>query len=259
MSNLSTAQVDTVEFEWIPMDTLFIPSSARWHTDALGNHYFNKNDVLYKIDSIGAEKFHQSIKSIGKDFEMMNINSMKILLFSKDQQNICFFDNTLTKAEDCIDLIDLEIENAQLITPSNRPHLIWIYDNVNSKLVLANTADSKVVFELTNLKGNFNFEELKNIQEHDSYLHLFTNDKIIVLDRFGSLSSAIEVDDYEKGLIHNNNILLLSEGNLKVYNFNFTNPTLITLPESDVIDFSMNDQFLFLRCSETVHKFQLEF
>lgn len=253
-----TAQSDSINITWIPVDTIEVPSDANWHIDVFGNHYFNEADVLFKYDSSGTEKFHQSIKSTGKDFDLLNINSMKLLLFSREQQNVCFFDNTITRTEDCIELIDLNIENAQFVAPSNRPNLIWIYDNVNSKLMLANTEDSKVNLELTNIKGSFNFNELKGMQESDSYLYLFTDRKVVVLDRFGSLVVPLDASMYDKGIVYNNNVCLLSGNYLTLLNENATHAIVIKLPEMDIIDFAFQDKYLFLRTEKTVHKFRFE-
>ena len=61
-----------------------------WSTDILGNVYITDQKVIEKYDSTGVKKFSQSVKSFGKITEIRPVNTMKLVLFSEDQQILCW-------------------------------------------------------------------------------------------------------------------------------------------------------------------------
>lgn len=253
------AQEDTISVSWKNIDSITISENTGWSMDVLGNHYISDGRVLIKIDSSGAEKYRQSIKSLGNDFESFSINSMKLVLFSKDQQTICYFDNTLTSSEDCIALEQLQVENASLICPSSRPEMLWIYDNVNSTLRLFNIEKKEVQIVLTNTLGTFGLNSIDKLTERNNQLFVFGNNKVIILDLFGSLISTVELGESNLSQIHNGDIFTLKDNCLTIHNLESSNKVSVRLPLKNIKDFHIYNQYIYFRRANTVHKFRVEF
>ena len=84
-----------------------------WNVDNLGNLYVIQNNFISKLDSSGKQTYSQSIKSLGRISEIEPINAMKLVLFSEEQQSICFLDNTLSLNGSCkyFDEFDIKLRS----------------------------------------------------------------------------------------------------------------------------------------------------
>jgi len=105
---LSFGQADLASIRKI-RDFHFPNEILVWNIDNLGNIYAIQNEVIVKFDSTGKQTFSQSIKSLGRISEIEPINSMKIVLFSEEQQNICFLDNTLSLNGNCKNFEEFDV------------------------------------------------------------------------------------------------------------------------------------------------------
>ena len=132
----TSTPIDSLKFEWKKSTVYDLKKDGVWAVDRIGNLYTASNRVINKYDTTGVLKFSQSIKSFGEVEQILPINSMKVVQFSEEQQTLCYLDNTLTQLSDCIDLADRGFVNGALVSYSARLDMVWIYDDVNSKLVL---------------------------------------------------------------------------------------------------------------------------
>jgi hypothetical protein len=174
-----------------------VPKNAtQWNVDVFGNIFFVSGDEIVKCDSVGKQKFVQSIKSIGQVDAIVLINTMKIALFSEEQQVVCFFDNTLTPGDDCVDLNEIELSNVTLVSASVQPDKFWFYDALNSvirKYGLKAGNNFVQGQELINFKGLLGASELIWMKEMDNYLFLYCKDGTLYqVDQFGSLIHQFE-------------------------------------------------------------------
>lgn len=252
---------------WKKVNEVSLDSNEVWAVDQLQNVYLVKGGSVIKFDSSGVQKFQQSIKSFGKLKQIVPVNSMKLMLFSEEQQTICFCDNTLTISEDCIDLVDKEIYNATMIAASSRAGLVWVYDNVNSRLKLISLSnDDSQEQEILNVKGLLGAEEIDQIVEESGKLFLLEKGhKTYEMDFYGSLvnthvSDSVLMIDYDRS---GSDFLF----GLKENSFFFTSTVdpfwdknlQLLLPEENIVEFMIAGNYIYLRTPKIVHKYTLDF
>ncbi|GAB5416410.1 MAG: hypothetical protein Crog4KO_10040 [Crocinitomicaceae bacterium] len=256
---------DTATYSWIAHQKFPLGERDVWSVDKLENVYISDGESIKKYDSTGVLKFQQSIKSFGKVTQLAPVNSMKLIYFSQEQQTLCFLDNTLTATEDCIDLVDYDIYNAEWIATSTRPELLWVYDNVNSTLKLISlTVLGKVNLEIVNLQGVLGLEQVDQIFEAGQYLYVLDTQRgVYQLDFYGGLLKKWEAvgeisiaADEESHLFRLRESDLLTQGLLPGAT---QDQAKFKLPIQEILDFQIEGTHLYFRTSKTVHKYTLHF
>lgn len=227
--------------------------------DNLNNIYYTKGQSLVKVDSVFTPKFKQSIKSLGDSRQLAAVNSMKLVHFSWQQQTLCFFDNTLTQSEDCIDLFELGLNNVTQIASSQRPNRLWVYDEVNSILTLLNTDDVTASVQLVNLSGILEIDSCARIMERNNKLFLLDpTNGIFIFDQFGSLLERVEEKGVKAIEVHKKSLLFLKEKELVAYDLQSGEQFNMDLPVDNVSALTVRDNFFYLRSGQIVHKFRLQ-
>ncbi|MCH2223298.1 MAG: hypothetical protein MK066_00920 [Crocinitomicaceae bacterium] len=249
---------DTLNVQWEEKFSMSVDSSDMWSMDRLENYYLSKSGNITKYDSTGQKLFMQSIKSLGTTSSLDPINSMKLVHFSEEQQTLCYFDNTLTNTDDCIELLDRGVENASLVCISNQPNKIWVLDNVNSSLILLSLDGTLQNQEIKNLRGILNVEGITMMIERNNRLLLLDEGKgIYIFDVYGSLLEFIEGRGIKS--IEGNEAFLfsLSDDYVKMKPWELGVEGMIKLPIEDVQAFTYLNGFFFLRTATNVYKFAL--
>ena len=138
-----------------------------WSIDGQNNLLVVSENNIQKKEIKGERRFNQTFKSLGNIQSISPINAMKIVLFSDVQQSIAIVDNTLSQQGDIIDLSELGFSNVVFICASNRPNLIWVFDQFRSSLNLVDFQKSQILQSIQNVetKGN-SILELKEYQDH---------------------------------------------------------------------------------------------
>lgn len=245
--------VRLIEMSSFPLDSL-----AYWNMDAIGNHFISSKGSISKVDDFGTVKYVQSIKSYGATTELVTINTMKLLHFSQEQQTICFFDNTLTPAENCLELTDFDIMTATLISASSQSDKIWVLDQLNSTLYQLPISGSDPIQQVGNLSGLLNFISVSHIKEAGNKLFLQTSDGIVVLDMYGSLIERYEQANITAFDVNESHFYTLIDSNLEIRDIRTGGLLRIGLPISGVLDLRIVNGALYLRTLENVHKFELQ-
>jgi len=187
--------------KWMAVDTFPLTETSVWAVDLVGNLYLSDMDVLSKYDTSGQKSFSQSFKALGRIADIQAINTMKLLLFSAEQQSFALVDNTLSAANTSYELSDLGFGYVSLMAASAQPNKLWVYDQLNSKLVLLDYGRSGQQQELLNIRGILGASEIKLMFERDQKLYLQDGQhKVYVLDLYGSLLHL--VDDIHGPLMH---------------------------------------------------------
>jgi hypothetical protein len=256
---------DTIAYRWISEHKFKLNASDLWSVDKLENVYISDGESIKKYDSTGVLKFQQSIKSFGKVTQLAPVNSMKLIYFSQEQQTLCFLDNTLTTTDDCIDLADYDIYNAEWIATSTRPELLWVYDNVNSTLKLISLSSlGKVNLEIVNLQGVLGLVSIDQMFEAGQNLYVLDRSSgVYQLDFYGGLLNkwknvgelAIEADE-ESHLFLLRDSDLLTQGLLRGSS---EKHAIFNLPIEGISEFRIKGTHLYFRTSKTVHKYTLHF
>lgn len=256
---------DTVMYKWSAHQKFPLNANDLWSVDKLENVYISDGESIKKYDSTGVLKFQQSIKSFGQVAQLAPVNSMKLISFSQEQQTLCFLDNTLSSTDDCIDLSDYDIYNAEWIATSTRPELLWVYDNVNSTLKLISLSVlGEVNLEIVNLQGLLGIENIDQIFEAGQYLYVVDTQKgIYQLDFYGgllkkwdSLGEVSVAADEESHLFRLREADLLTQGLLPGASQDHVK---FKLPVEKILNFKIIGTHLYFRTSKTVHKYTLHF
>lgn len=150
------------------VETVISPTPIdTWTIDGQNNLLIVSENNIQKKAINGEQKFNQTFKSLGNIQSISPINAMKIVLFSDVQQSIAIVDNTLSQQGDIIDLSELGFSNVVFICASNRPNLIWVFDQFRSSLNLVDFQKSQILQSIQNVetKGN-SILKMKEYQDH---------------------------------------------------------------------------------------------
>lgn len=178
------AQKNEPSMEWKKIQSIPISSEVdAWFTDLQQTLYLVNKDEITKIGN----PFNtvQSIKSWQSIDVIEPINPFKLLLFSASQQQICIADNTLALTGECFPLEALEIANVTAISSSKRPDMFWIYDEVNSTILLYNYLTKTLVQSLYNFKGLLGLKGKITLKENETGLWVISDrNEIVLLDDY---------------------------------------------------------------------------
>jgi hypothetical protein len=239
----------------------FKNSITVWNVDELQNLYLIQGNTLIKFDSSGKQLFSQSIKSIGNVAQIEPINALKIAVFSEEQQSICLFDNTLTLNGECNYLDKFGSLNAKLISRSNRPNLLWIYDQFNSTLLLIDIISNKTIQKVENIKGqlfkNERETEVEKIQEYNNHLYLIdSKETIYEFDQLMTLNR--EIKKHSKKIAFWENQLIEMEGN-KTWITSLINKEIkiYSSPDNKHLDIKIKGKFLYMNTENKILRFAL--
>jgi hypothetical protein len=171
----------------------------------------------------------------------------------------------LSTTEDCIDLVDYNIYNAEWIATSTRPELLWVFDNVNSTLKLISLVSrGEVNLEIINLQGVLGVENIDQIFEAGQNLYVLDREHgVFQLDFYGGLlnkwDSKGEISiaaDQESHLFRLRKSDILAQGLLPGASEEQAN---FALPVDGISEFEIVGKHLYFRTSETVYKYTLHF
>lgn len=241
---------------WKPEGEYAIGKNEVWSTDILGNVYLTDRKVIEKYDSTGIQKFSQSVKSFGKVTEIRPVNTMKLVLFSEDQQILCWMDNTLTLGEECIDLSRFGIGLATHVAASGQPEKLWVVDQLNSKLLLLDLGRSNQSQEVKNLKGILNMSEVREISEVNNELFLLDNNGVIYrFDLYGSLVGKYEYDGVKGYAVRDDALIVLTDSSLLIKHLSDEHSSIISVPIGAVDEFRISGAYFYFRTENKILKY----
>lgn len=256
----TAVETDSIEYIWTEVIKYEIDSEDVWTIDAIGNVFISDGGAINKYDTTGVLKFSQSIKSLGKMQQLMPVNSMKLVHFSEEQQTLCYLDNTLTQIDDCIEMSDRGIINGALVTTSSRSDMVWVYDNLNSKLILLPMEDGQQQGqEIENLAGVIGIESLSQILEKGSQLYVVDEEKgVYIFDLYGSLLEFMPLEGVKFIDVKDDILFVLMDNEIKLIMTKLDDELAIPLPKEDIREFIFSNQHFYLRTSQHVHKFTVQ-
>ncbi len=251
---------DSLNYSWVKKFSFKLDSTSVWNIDRLENHYVSDGKTIDKMDSTGKIRFTQSVRSSGGMSTLEPINTMKLVHFSQEQQTLCFFDNTLSLYQDCIELIDADIINASLICSSSQSDRIWVLDQLNSTLTQLVFSSDIPSVSVENLAGILEVNEVTQILERDERLFLLDSDRgIYQFDIYGSFVDFYSRENIDQFEVVGNSLFLLINNTLVLQSTRSEQSVEIALPVEDVFEFRIANKAIFLRTPQTVHKFELQF
>ena len=250
----SNAQI----FSWKKLNEVPLPLLCEfWEVDGLGNYYFANQQQLEKFNAQGKLLYQTSTKKQGDINQLIYINALKMIVFSEIQQQICTLDNTLTNNGNCLSFENIGLQSVKLIANSNRPNLIWLYDEYNAGLYLFDYVNNKIIQSVTNLTSIVGLRNVKQLIEIESNLYVLdAQGKIIVFDlfmnqKFGFTISGEQLHNGEKS------ISVLENNKLSIYSLMGEVLFSLDLPiETEV--FSVVGNYYYIQNKNKIIKFELK-
>lgn len=238
--------------------TFDIQSEGVWHADLLGNLYIADKDLLMKYDTAGNKQYSQSIKSLGSITSISSINTMRIVLFSEQQQSFTLMDNTLSESNQTYDLSALDFGYVSKMAVSSQPNKFWIYDQSNSRLVFLDLSRTQQQQEIENFRGLLNASEVIWMKEDNNQLYLFdSNDKLYTFDRYGSLLDVVDFPEIKGIEVFKNEIFVLR--NEKLYRYRAEDQSFeeVQMSPTEIQSFQWTNSTFFIRSKNQLLKFGL--
>ncbi len=180
--------------------------------DHHGNIYLINDDNLLKLNDKQDTLYSYSNKLFGEISQLDVTNPLRPLVFYKDQGIITVLDNTLTQQKYVISLNEIGLYQSKCIANSNFDNGIWLYDiDINEIIKIDHL--SNIIYRSGNLSVILNAmnSAVIKLYEKNRKLYAITNDKIFILDQFGSLISSINISA-KNGIIVNENELWCYDG-----------------------------------------------
>ncbi len=186
--------------------------------DNQGYLYLVDNDQILKFNKNGEELYSYSNKSLGEIAELDVSNSLRPVIFYKDQGLIVLLDNTLSQQEDILNLSSLNLDQANCIANSNFDNGIWFYDMSVNEIIKINS-NAQVQFKSGNLSAILNNIHLPiiSLQEKNGKLYAQTSNEILVFDQYGSLVNDYRISSNSKPIYAKTSILFIDEGMLNIF------------------------------------------
>lgn len=237
-----------------------ISGNAVWAIDGLKNIIISERDRLTKYDKNGHLLFEQSQKSLGRFDKVEMVNSLKFYAFSESQQLVCFFDNSLTMMEKCIDLSEYNLINVSTVASSGQSDKMWAFDQVNSTLHLLSFSGLLQTQEIKNLNGILNAENITQLIEWENKLFILDNQRgVYVFDLYGTLIRFIEINDVKWIQLYNNYVLCLKDNQLNMISILNDQKIVYPLAYRNVKNFYADSNFIYLRSETSIVKCQFVF
>lgn len=256
---LSGHAQDSLGYGWKELQSYPVKENEVWHLDVLEYYFTSDNGTINKYSIDGKLMFSQSIKSLGQIKDFVSINTSKLIHFSEEQQTLCYFDNTLTKLDDCVDLTEEGLVNVTMISASSQPNKVWVFDSFNSRLVLLSLNGLNQQQEILNVIGTLDIKSVSQIKERGNRLFVVDPTKgVYIFDVYGSLIEfipeigVIQVDGHEKAMF------TLHKSKMRVRFFDSNKFDDVVLPTADITEFMYRNQHFFFKAKESVHKFELQ-
>jgi len=259
LSQFSFGQ-DSTSFEWKAEKSFEIDEESHWTVDAFENVFLSNDGAINKYNVEGKMIFSQSIKSLGRMSQLVLINTMKLVHFSEEQQTLCYFDNTLSEMDDCIDLSEFGIVNAFLVSSSSQSSKMWVLDNFNSTLSLLSMDGTYQSQKTFNLKGVLNMENITQIIERGNSLFVLDSRKgVYQFDLYGSLVRFIPLENVKQFTVVGKTLYMIADNQLIVHAIEFNDSFQIELPLGEIEEIKEVNRHFYFRTKTKVHKFELVF
>ena len=239
------------------LQTYPVPSGAKWMVNGRGDFLYVHKNQISMLTSDGRQ-LKQSIKSLGDIEQFEIVNSLKYMLFSYEQQVVCFFDNSLSNMDDCLDLDEMGFVQVTKVAASAQSDKLWIYDEVNSNLVMYSLNGQIQTQQIVNLKGMLDMNEVTEIMEFNNRLLIIDRTKgLYFFDQFGTFLQFVSLPNVEHAEVIGKYLLILTNGKLSNLEIQLDgNLSFNDFPFENVSQFRFNGESLFIQRGDQVEKYR---
>jgi hypothetical protein len=188
--------------------------SVQYYSDQLENIYFVDGHKIIKIEtSTGAVMEYGSL-SAGVISSVDVSNPLQLLVFYRDFNQILFLNNKLARLHSPVNLTNLGVEQAVLVSSSGSGG-IWVFSDRDNRLVyfdqhFRNSNQSRNIGSITgsNIKPVYMIEA-----QNQLYLHV-PGKGILVFDRFASWLTTVPYEGPERFQVLGGRIVYFLDGEL---------------------------------------------
>jgi len=245
----------------VELRTYTISKNAVWTVDAVENIIIAQDGKLTKYDKNGKLLFEQGIKQLGYCTSIGQINSLKMYVFSEDQQLICFYDNSLSPLEQCIHLGDYGFAHVSLLEYSQQTNNFWGFDQVNSALYQIALDGSSQRQTTKNLRGMLNIHApLQLIESGNKLFIIDQHNGAYAFDRYGTLIERIDIPNIQWIQVNEPYFIALVNDTLQLIHYQKDNPkmTPITTDRQGIQSFIVQQDIIYLSTTTHVVKARIE-
>ena len=245
------------DVDWVRKNEIPLHASTTWQADIIGNVYVVEKDVITKYDTSGVKLYSQSIKSLGRINHIENINALKLMLFAENQQTVAFTDNTLTSIQEKYNLSDLGFAFVTLVAVSSQANKLWIYDQINSKIMLLDLSNTNQSQEIENLRGLLSSKEIVWMKEVGGKLYMADKENnLFQFDRYGSLLNLHKLGEASTFELFDQSVLLVQNGEIVEFNLASSKTEKLSMPFPMTEKIQWRTPFLFVQQSNKLIKYQ---
>lgn len=221
-------------------------------TDNFNNTYLINGEEISKFNNAGKLFLKFSSKRYGNITSVDATNSLKILLYYKDFQQLIFLDSQLSQNGDAISLENLGYEQTDLVCSSFN-NSFWIYNKQNNELLRFNE-NSEVIAKTGNLKQILETDFKPNFMiEHNSYLYLNCPDNgVYVFDMYGTFNKIISIKNLAAFQVSNGILYFFKNKNFCSYDAKTFNEKCISYNDSLVKNVRIEKDRLYLQYTDSV-------
>jgi hypothetical protein len=235
-----------------------IASNDTWSVDVLENIYVVSDKNLTKYDSTMKVSFTQSIKSLGRLSACEPMNTMKVIAFSEEQQSVCVLDNTLTLSEACIDLSLYDVFNATQIAVSSQPDKLWVFDQLNSRLLLLSLGSIKQSQEVGNMQGITGIGEAVKMEENQNELYISDRlGQIFVFDVYGTLKWTVGKSEMTDFTVHDGYLVRIVGDKIMIHKGGEEMLDPRNLPIAGIKELHISSGFYYFRTADKILKYSV--
>lgn len=204
-----------------------------WTIDGQQNLLVASANHIQKKAISGERIFNQTFKSLGDITAICPVNAMKIILFSELQQSISIVENTLTQQGEQIDLSQLGFSNVLYICSSNRPNLIWVFDQFRSSLNLIDFQKLSILQSIQNVEGKG--ISIRDMREYKDHLYVLLSDGTIkCYDFLLNFTESYEINSSQKLVFWKENLVTFSQSSNTLLFTPLHSMNMDKLPEMEV-------------------------
>jgi len=189
-------------------------------TDNLNKIYLIENNQVFKLNYKGDTLYTYSNKTLGNISFLDVNNTLRPLLFFKENARIVATDNTLSAQQNSYSLEELDLYQTQLVASSLVDNGIWIYDQEIFQLIKVNKSFERI-YESGNLEQILQREGLNPTQiiEHKDNVYLVCPKYgVLIFDIYGSYIKTVPVLNVYEIQVENETLYYQKEGCYYGYN-----------------------------------------
>jgi len=226
----------------------FNTTSSKFTTDNLNKIYLIENNQVFKLNINGDTLYTYSNKTLGNISCLDVNNTLRPLIFFKDNARIVATDNTLSAQQNSYSLEELDLYQTQLVATSLVDNGIWIYDQELFQLIKVNKGFERI-YESGNLEQMLQKDSLDPTQilEYKDNVYLVCpKHGVLVFDIYGSYIKTIPVLNVNEIQIENKMLYYRKEESYFGYSMIQFEEANIQLPADSFQKIRLEKDLLFI-------------